>query len=291
MNRKLVRTIRLAAVVSIGLAIGPAARGQAANATQPKVGTTSKVATHQEHLSPDRHTTLAAIDRAARGGKYAFLFFFRADDQRTKAMRTGLEASVSRTPDKAEIIAVDVSDPLQRGVVSKYHLSRAPTPLILAVAPNGAITKVWLRSFRSEQYEQAFVSDGQARCLKALQERKTLLVCIQDEKTTHNDEAMAGVKAFVSDPRWAKRSTFVLIAPSDEAETGFLKKLGVSPATKEAVTVLLAPPGRPLATFTGPTRKAAFVAALRKASSGCTPGSGCCGPRKPSAKARGRKKP
>ena len=43
----------------------------------------------------------------------------------------------------------------------------------------------------------------------------------------------------------------------------------------------MAPPGRPIATFTGATNKADIVAAAKKAGSGCDPKSGCCPPKKP----------
>ncbi len=160
--------------------------------------------------------------------------------------------------------------------------------MILAIAPTGAITKNWFRNFDGKQLEQAFVSPGEAHCLKVLQDRKMVLVCVQNDKTAQNDEAMLGVEMFTADRLYSKRSVVVTIDPTDESEAGFLKKLRVSPKTEEAVTVLMAPPGRPIATFSGATNKAAIVAAAKKAGTGCDPKSGCCPPKKPAGKSAGK---
>jgi len=233
---------------------------------------------------------VVAIDRVAKANKYAFVFFFRADDEGTQTMRAVLESGVADMPQKAEIIAVNITDPLEKAAVDKFGLSRAPMPLIVAIAPTGAVTKSWFRNFDGKQLEQAFVSPGEAQCLKALQERKMVLVCVQNGKTAHNEEAMQGVNDFKADRLYAARSAIVSVDPTNETEADLLKKLRVSSETEEAVTVLMAPPGRPIATFTGATNKADIVAATKKAGSGCDPKSGCCPKKKPTAKPTGGEK-
>ena len=206
-------------------------------------------------------------------------------------MRAALESGMEDLSEKAEVIVVDVTDPLEKAAVDKFGVSRAPMPLILAIAPTGAVTKSWFRNFDAAQLEQAFVSPGEAGCLKALQDRKMVLVCVQNGKTAHNAKALQGVNEFKTDRLYAARTATVSIDPTDEAEAEFLKKLRISPETEEAVTVLMAPPGRPVATFTGATNKADIIAATKKAGSGCDPKSGCCS-KKPAAKPTGgQKKP
>ena len=292
MNRKWAQTSRLTVILAVALAAGPVAWGQSPSAEETT--DTAAVATAQQERtsSAEQELGVAAIGRAAKANKYAFVFFFRADDERTRGMRAALESGVEKISTKAEFIAVDVTDPLEKAIVNKLGVSRAPMPLILAVAPTGAITKNWLRNFDGRQLEQAFVSPGEAQCLKALQERKMVLACVQNGKTAHNEEAMQGVNEFKADRLYAARTAIVSIDPTDEAEAGFLKKLRVSPKTEEAVTVLMAPPGRPIATFTGATKKADIVAATKKAGSGCDPKSGCCPPKKkPASKQPGGQKP
>jgi len=94
---------------------------------------------------------------------------------------------------------------------------------------------------------------------------------------------LAGAKEFSRDQRFQAATEFVMLDPTDPAEAGFLKDLQIPPDTSVAVTVLLAPPGSPVAKFEGATTKDLFVTALSKASSECCPG-GQCGPedKKPS---------
>ena len=292
MNRQWMQSTRLVVMVAVALAAGPVAWGQTTGAK--KTTDSAAEVTAQEAQPPAAKAELGviALDRVAKANKYAFVFFFRADDERTQAMRMELESGVEKMPEKAEVIAVDVTAPLEKAAVERFGVSRAPMPLILAVAPTGAVTKSWFRNFDAKQLEQAFVSPGEAGCLKALQDRKMVLVCVQNGKTTHNDEATQGVDEFKADKLYAGWTAVLSIDPTDEAEADFLKKLRVSPETEEAVTVLMAPPGRPVATFTGATNKADIIAATKKAGSGCDPKSGCCPPKKPAAQpAGGQKKP
>ena len=292
MNRKWAQTSRLTVILVVALAAGPVAWGQSPGAEETRDDAAAKSTVQQEQTpSTDQELGVFAVDRVAKAGKYAFLFFFRADDERTQTMRAALESGVAEMPEKAEIIAVNVADPLEKAAVDRFGVGRAPMPLILAVAPTGAVTKSWFRDFDAKQLEQAFVSPCEAQCLKALQERKMVLVCVQNGKTGHNEEAMQGVNEFKADRLYAARTAVVSVDPTNETEADFLKKLRVTPDTEEAVTVLMAPPGRPVATFTGATNKADIVAATKKAGSGCDPKSGCCPPKKPAAQPTDGQKP
>lgn len=286
MNRQWMQSTKLVVMVAVALAASPVAWGQSSGVKEAT--DTSGDVTVQEEQVPAAEAELGviALDRVAKANKYAFVFFFRTEDERTESMRVALESGVEDLSEKAEVIVVDVTDPLEKASVDKFGVGRAPMPLILAIAPTGAVTKSWFRNFDAAQLGQAFVSPGEAGCLKALQDRKMVLVCVQNGKTAHNAEALQGVNEFKTDRLYTARTATVSIDPTDEAEADFLKKLRVSPETEEAVTVLMAPPGRPVATFTGATNKADIIAATKKAGSGCDPKSGCC-PKKPAAKPTG----
>ena len=112
--------------------------------------------------------------------------------------------------------------------------------------------------------------------MKPRQDGKLGLLCVQNDRTGMNEEAMQGVKDFAADDRFRTAAEIVSLNPSDEAEKPFMKDLQLDPATKTAVTVFLAPPGSPIAMFEGATTKDQLVAELQKAGS-CGPG-GVCGP-------------
>jgi len=188
-----------------------------------------------------------------------------------------------RLADRAASVEIDAGDPAEQSVVNRFGVARSPMPLILALAPNGAVTRSFLRTIDEPQMLKAFVSPGMERCVKALQDRKLLFVCVQNDETQHNEEAMQGVGEFAADPQYAPRTEIVVLDPADPTESEFLQQLKVDLATTEAVTVFLAPPGSRVGTYLGATRKDVLLAAAKKAAASCDPKSGCCPPKKPAA--------
>ncbi len=256
------------------LALAPGAPAQTpASAPAPAVA-----------AAPSPSPLTAAIEQAAREEKYLFLFVHRNEDEPTPAARKVFEAALEKLADRAAAGTVSVLDARERALVLKYGLHRSPLPLVLALAPNGAVTRAFPWPFAEEQLQTAFVSPGMQKCLKALQDRKLALLCVQNGTTAHNAEALQGVREFAADPQFAPATAIITVDPRDAAEEGFLRQLQVDPQTAEAVTVLLAPPGTLVGTYKGEVRKEVLVAAARAATQapGCAPGSGCCPPpRKP----------
>ena len=226
---------------------------------------------------------MAAIKQAADAGKYLFLFFSKTDDDQTLAMRKVFDKAMERVADRARWIAVNTTDSSEKDIVAKFDLSRAPMPLVLAMAPNGAITGGFPTKFEEQQLVDAFATPATEKVMKNLQDGKLVLVCVQNGKTKSNDDAMQGVHEFQSDSRFAAATEVVMLDPADSAEASFLADLKIDPKTEDAMTVFMAPPGSAIAKFMGATNKARLVAALQKASSGCCPGGSCgpggCGPK------------
>jgi len=225
---------------------------------------------------------MTAIDQAAMANKYTFLFFYRAEDEPTQAARRIFDAVMGRLADRATSVEVNVADPQEQALVNKYGLNRSPMPLVLAMAPTGAVTRAFPGQFTEAELETAFVSPGMQKCLKALQDRKMAFVCVQNGSTQQNAEAMRGVTEFAADAQYAATTEIIVVDPADAAEETLLKQLKVDPNTDQAVTVFLAPPGTMVGTYKGETRKDALVAAAKTAAQGCDPKSGCCpAPKKP----------
>ncbi|MBK8267798.1 MAG: hypothetical protein IPK83_05645 [Planctomycetes bacterium] len=236
-------------------------------------------------LTQQRPATAAetAIQRAADANKYIFLFFFRATDDATKVARTTLDAELLKLADRATTTAVNISDAQEKELVKKYGLDRAPMPLVLAVSPLGAVTRSFPGKFTEADLLTAFVSVGMEKCLKGLQDRKIVTICVQNEETEQNAGAMKGVNELVTDKEFAGTIQIVTIDPADKNELSLLKQFKVDPKTKVAETVLLAPPGTVVGNFVGDTTKEVLVAAVKSAAKGCDPKSGCCPPKAPTA--------
>ena len=236
----------------------------------------------------------ASVARATAAGRYAYIFFHRDggslagklmgrdNKAQTEQMRAVFLSAVQKLGKKAEGVEVNVGDPSERMIVQQYDVSRSPMPLVLVVAPNGAITRGFPGKFTEQDLLGAIATPAQEKALKALQSRKLVLLCVQNDSTRGNDAAMKGVKGFKADPRFGQATEIVMVDPSDSAEARMLGDFKVDAKTKDAVTVLLAPPGSVLASFSGATDKDTLIAKVTSSVSGC--GSGCgpngCGPAK-----------
>jgi hypothetical protein len=226
---------------------------------------------------------LAAMDQAVRGDKYLFVFFWKTNDQNTQKNYGIFQTAMTGMADTADSIAVQIADANEKPIVDKFDVSRAPMPLVLALAPNGAVTKGWPVRFTEAQLKEGVVSHNTAACLKALQDKKLVLLCVQNEQTQFSQAAWQGVQAFKADARFAAATEIVAVDPRDQADAKLLSDLRVDPHTSQAVTVLLAPPGAPIAVFPGAVTKDQIVAKVAAAQSGpcangkCGPGG--CGPK------------
>lgn len=221
---------------------------------------------------------MATLRNAADEGKYAFAFFYEDEDERTVEMRQVFETAMEKVGDRAEHVVLNATDPSETDIVKKYGVDRSPMPLVLAFAPNGALTRGLPRFFTEEQIMTGFVSPCMEKCLKGVQDTRLVAVCVQSSSTRFNDEAMAGVRTFMADPRFAQITDLVMLDPSDPGEATTCRRFSVDPNTDQAITLLLAPPGKLVGRFEGATNKDDMVYVLTKATSGgCSPGSGCCG--------------
>lgn len=279
--KKLTAVMAVAVVLVVGLSIA-FAKGLFSDTTSAANAATA-VAPAAEVRVASRTTTaetrqagLAAMEKAAAGDRYLFVFFWKDEDSATTAMRKVFETAIQKVAERADAVTVNVSDGRDSGIVKKFGVDRAPMPLALAIAPNGAITGGFPTEFTEAKLLDAFASPGLAKCMKALQEGKLVLLCVQNGKTTFNAEAIKGVQAFKADERFASATEIVMLDPSDSAESSFLGDLKIDPKTAKAVTAFLVPPGSAIAEFEGETNKEQLLAALQSAGS-CGPG-GVCGP-------------
>lgn len=237
---------------------------------------------------PDPQTAskgMTALQQAAKANKYLFVFFWREKSQQADAMWNVLQPTISRLADRAELAAINVSDPAEKPMVARFNVDRSPMPLVLALAPNGAITKGFALRCDEKQLLQAFVSPGTAGCLKALQARKLVLLSVQRRSPYIQQVSLArGAADFAADARFAGATEVVSIDPADPAEGAFLQELQVDARSSTSVTVLLAPPGSVVGKFDGAASKEELVAKLQAAQSNPCAGGKCgpggCGPKR-----------
>ena len=270
-------------VVTAGLAGAMTVYSPRSPGQSPSVTPVSTSGIRIDKELPVSGSGMIAMAEAAKAQKYLFAMFYKNDDEPTIAMRRTLDTIMEQVSGKANRVVVKINEPAERPIVQKFELDRAPMPLVLAIAPNGAITGGFPTKVEEKDLLNAFATPCTEKCMKALQQNKLVIVCVQNGSTKSNDAAMQGVREFQSDSRYNQVTEVVLLNPTDEKEASFLGDLKINPKTTEAVTAFMAPPGAVVAEFTGATKKEDLISALEKASSAC-PGGKCgpggCGPQK-----------
>jgi hypothetical protein len=220
-----------------------------------------------------------ALKAASQEQKYLFILFCRQDDADTQTVWQTLQTALKKHENRAQSVQVNITDPTEKALVERYGLSRSPMPLVLAFAPNGAITGGFPQKLTDQDVAGAFVSPGMAACLKATQVRKLVLLCV---KPTSNSEIPEGVREFTADPDYGPVTEVVTIRGNDAAEASFLQSLEIKPSGT-VITALLAPPGSMLGAFEGAVSKQDLVGRLAAAQGPCAGGKcgpGGCGPAK-----------
>ena len=220
----------------------------------------------------------AAIDRTMAAHKYVFIFFWKEKNPQTDKAWGILQPAMAKLADSAEVVSIQSTDPAEKRIVDKYGVSRAPMPLVLAVAPCGAITKAFTGAFDENKLRTAFVSSCTQLCLKALQDRKLVLACVVDQANPQDPVTIPkGVEDFRADAKFGPATEIILVNARDQGEAAFLKDFQVDPQARKPVVVFLAPPGSMIGKFDGTATKQQLLAKLAAAQSNPCAG-GKCGP-------------
>ena len=223
--------------------------------------------------------TATQLKRVGEGGKYAFVLFHRKGAE-VASVRESVKKAVEDAKGRAEAIEVDVADTGSEATVRDFGVNRAPLPLVLAIAPNGAVTAGFPGKCEPQALADAMVGPKGASCLKTLQDGKVVLICVEPTGSTSAEATAKAIAAFKADERISGFAESVVIDPADAAETGFLAKLRVDPKSVGATTLLVTPPGRIVGTYTNAVTTEAMFADLARSMAGstCGGGGGGCGP-------------
>ena len=227
-----------------------------------------------------------AVEKAGNADKYVYALFYREENEEKANLRNLIESARKKISRKSEIVEINVADPGEQDIVNKFGTGRAPMPLVLVLAPNGAIMGGFPAKLLNDETKlvDAVGSKASEQTMKALQKKNMVALCVQSKRTADNAGAMSSVEEFLRDPKYAATTAVVPVDPSDPEDAKFLYKLGVDTKSPIATTVLLAPPGAVIGTFEGAVQKEKMVTAVQAAAapkSGgcCPPGSGkTCGP-------------
>jgi hypothetical protein len=219
----------------------------------------------------------SAIADASAAGQFLCLVFYETKDASFTAMSSSIETFIKTSTKNILVYNAKVGDPANQEVQDRYFVTKGDLPMLLVIAPNGAITGGSPKTVTADQLTQftAF-SDLMLKVVKPLQEQKVVLVALQNASTRFNTDSWAGVNAFANDTNYKK---FVAAVKADPTATGsqdFIKQCQLIPPILQATVVVLIPPGKIAKVLTGKTTKDDILKSLQA----CKAGSGCCSDRR-----------
>jgi hypothetical protein len=220
-----------------------------------------------QRSSDSRIARIPAEDASETVPKFKFILFWKENNRTTQQLQEVLKQAMAKRSARAEWTAVNVNDPASRQLVEQYQVSRVPMPAVLCVAPNGAITGVFMRQLNDHGVERALVTPAMAEVTKALQDKKIVVLHL---KPAADSPLPPGGTDFVSDPDFESRTIVVDLLRSDPAETRFLTDMKIKSADiNESILVVMAPPGVLVGKFAANATTQQIAAQLHAAGKCC----------------------
>jgi hypothetical protein len=199
--------------------------------------------------------------------KFTFMLFFKENDAATQSMAEGLKGALSTRMQRAEWTSVNVNDASQRAVVDRYHVDRAPMPMVLCVAPNGAVMGAIPRQISDQAVEHPMATPAMTEATKALQEKRFAVIHLKPDPRL---PLPAGAAALMADPMFRDRTTEVDLVVGDAEEARFLREMEIRPETvTDSMVVILAPPGVLVGKFPSTATEEQIAEAIHAAGKCC----------------------
>lgn len=208
-----------------------------------------------------------AVAAPEQARKFKLILFWKDNDANTQKITATLKTAVAKRSDRAEWQSVQVNDEANRAVIEQYQVRRVPMPTVLCVAPNGAITGAFVRKLNDEAVEGALLSPSGADVVKALQDKKIVIVHV---KAAEQSPLPFGAAEFMADPDFLARTAIFSVALSDPTERRFLTDINVNTTDAgRSLLVVMAPPGVLVGKFEESVTKAQLIAQLHAAGKCC----------------------
>ena len=211
--------------------------------------------------------TQLALDKNAEENTFTFIVFYKEDSSATREMIRIAHENTANRAECSVVVTANANDPAERALIERFGIGRAPMPLAVAVAPNGAITGVFPKALNAQHIEASIVTPTMARCMKSLQSQKLVfVVASRDDKP----EVPVGVRALQKDPLFKDRIVLTGLRLDDPAETRFLSQMKIDPARVNGpYAVLIAPPGVLVGHFDATATGDTIAAAIHKSGQCC----------------------
>ncbi|MDZ7723398.1 MAG: hypothetical protein U5R06_11485 [candidate division KSB1 bacterium] len=248
------------------------------NAKTTEISGQKSVLVQNAMAAPNESATNAAkaIEMAQQNHQYLALIFYNQKDASLQEMDDIVTNFQTRSSKEIQVYKALTTDLKEADIIKEYGVDRAPLPLLLVFAPNGAVTGGFpLQQISRERLEQAIVSELMMKLLKTVQSNRVALVLLKNDNTAFNDQATQAAEDFAADKRLNGFVDIIQQNPLDATITDFLNQCKLDKNLQKATVALVVPPGQIGGVYSGNITKDTLINGLVA----CTAGSGCCGPR------------
>lgn len=202
--------------------------------------------------------------------EYIFVLIDDAKSKESKSVEKLLQKVDNELGNKCAIIKIRFGDTKEEELMKFFRITRELIPLILVIAPNGAVTGVFSKQLDEKQLKGSVVSAQEAEILLSLQEGRIVFLCFYNDGDTYLKTVKAEVGAIAAYFKGTV-DTFYINKKEIIGKTLFTQ---LEIADKTTVFTLV-PPGRIISKLEEEqiTRKNLLQPILSSCGSGC--GSGC----------------
>jgi hypothetical protein len=198
---------------------------------------------------------------------FTYILFWKQNDQATQQFAETIRKGVARRPAEVNWKSINVSDQANKAIVAQYGVSRAPMPLAICVADNGAITSVFTRRPNDTALDRAICTPAMVTVTKGLQDKKIVVVHV---KATKDAPLPYGAFEFTSDPDFKDRAMVVDVVATDAKEGRFLTDMEFKAASiRDSSVVVMAPPAMLVGKFASTATKDEIITKLHAAGKCC----------------------
>lgn len=207
-----------------------------------------------------------ALQQVHEQGKFAFVVFHSDNSAPSQQMLAAAKSTVA-AGQPAGVVLADLNSADGQKLAEQFQVTRAPMPMTVVVAPNGAVTGLFPRQVTEAKLAAAIVPPVMMQCMKELQAQKLVFVCLT---RTEKASIPAGVQQLQLDPMFKDRIALVGLHVEDAAEAKLMQQLKVNAAAVQGPYVaVIAPPGVLVGHFNGTATADQIAAAIHKAGQCC----------------------
>lgn len=191
-------------------------------------------------VADDESPCQKQLSEAADAEQYTYLMFFRSQDAATQSMQQTIRDHVEDHANVATLVSVKLDDAAEADLIEKYDATRMPMPVVVGIAPNGAVSGVYPQRVSTDQLERAILTPRYSEMVMALQQQKIAVVCLHPEG---GGETPQGVTDFQNTPAFLGKTHLVSATADDADEAHFFERMHVPTDIDSPVVILFAPPG------------------------------------------------